>query len=203
MEPREHTYTFAARLRKIWILRCVDVPRKLSNQIRRAAGGRAQHVPVHGWIEGLAMQNTLVPGGHGCYRMHVHSSIWRKLKIDAGAVVEVALVIDREQRETPVPADLAASLADEPRALAKFQRVTPAFRRQTIVFLEKAKQAETREKLIVRHMLKRAATKQERGQKKTVRSARVARSAGNKKREQRGACCSSQALARARLFCGA
>src|SRR5262249_35767262 len=165
MSQSEQTYTFAARIRKIWILRCVDVPRDLSNQIRKAAGGKALRVPVHGWIEGLPMQNTLVPGGRGCYRMHVHSTIWRKLKIDVGAVVEVPLIIDREQRETPVPADLAASLADEPRALAEFQSVTPAFRRQTIVFLEKAKQAKTREKrlnLIVRHMLNRVAKKKNR-----------------------------------------
>src|SRR5262249_48186266 len=160
MSHREQTYTFAARVRKIWILRCVDVPRDISKQIRRAAGGKALRVPVQGWIEGLAMQNTLVPGGRGCYRLHVHSTIWRRLKIDAGAVVEVALVIDREQRETPVPPDLAASLADEPRALAEFHAVTPAFRRQTILFLEKAKQTKTREKrlnLIVRHMLTRSA----------------------------------------------
>jgi bacteriocin resistance YdeI/OmpD-like protein/uncharacterized protein DUF1905 len=157
---QEKTYTFAARIQKIWILRCVDLPRDLSNEIRRDAGGKAQHVPVRGWIDGLAMQNTLVPGGGGRYRMHVHSSIWRKLKIDAGAAVEVALIIERERRETPVPADLAAALADEHRALGAFQGLTPAFRRQIIVFLEKAKQAKTREKrivLIVRRMLERAA----------------------------------------------
>jgi len=162
LNEREHTHTFGARIRKIWILRCVDVPRDVSNAIRRDAGGKAQHVPVHGWIEGLATRGTLVPGGGGRYRFHVHSSIWRKLKIDEGAVVEVALVIEREPRETPVPADLAASLADEPRALSAFQALTPPFRRQIILFLEKAKQAKTREKrvaLIVRRMLERAAKK--------------------------------------------
>jgi len=166
---QEKTYTFAARIQKIWILRCVDLPSDISNQIRRDAGGKAQHVPVRGWIDGLAMQNTLVPAGGGHYRMHVHSSIWRKLKIDAGAAVEVALVIERERRETPVPAYLAAGLADEPRALAAFQALTPAFRRQIIVFLEKAKQAKTREKrvvLIVRRMLDRAKKKTKRVPKK-------------------------------------
>lgn len=171
MDHQEPTYTFVARIRKIWILRCVDLPREVSKAIREAAGGNALHIPVRGWIDGLAMQNTLVPAGGGRYRMHVHSSIWRKLRIDAGAAVEVALMIERERRETPVPADLAAALADEPRALAAFQAVTPAFRRQTIVFLEKAKQSKTREKrvnLIVRHMLKRAAKKQKRAQTKSV-----------------------------------
>ena len=169
MDTREQTYTFAARIQKIWILRCVDLPRDISNAIRREAGGKAQHVPVRGWIEGRPMETTLSPAGGGRYRLHVHSSIWRKLRIDAGAVVEVALVIERERRETPVPADLAAGLADEPRALGAFQALTPAFRRQIIFFLEKAKQLKTREKriaLIVRRMLERTAKKQKRTPKK-------------------------------------
>src|SRR5262249_1183515 len=161
MDGSERTFTFAARIRKIWILRCVDLPREISNQIRRAAGN-AQRVPVRGWIDGLAMQNTLVPAGGGRYRMHVHSSIWRKLKIDAGAAVEVTLMIERDRRETAVPADLAAGLADEPRALAAFQALTRSMRRHIILFVEAAKQAKTREKRVaqmVRRLRERAARK--------------------------------------------
>jgi bacteriocin resistance YdeI/OmpD-like protein/uncharacterized protein DUF1905 len=186
MELGEHTYTFAARMRKIWILRCVDLPRDISKHIREAAGVKAQHIPVRGWIEGLAMQSTLMPAGGGRYRLHVHSRIWRKLKIDAGATVDVALAIEHERRETPVPADLAAALADEPRALAEFHRVTAAYRRQTIIFLENAKQAKTREKRlkrIVRHMLMRALKKQKRPQKKSVQATRPARAKCQRVRE--------------------
>jgi hypothetical protein len=169
VEHSETTYTFAARIQKIWIMRCVDLPRDISKEIRNAAGENALRVPVRGWIEGLAMQSTLVPAGGGRYRLHIHSNIWRKLKIDAGAAVDVALMIERDRRETPVPADLAASLADEPRALGAFQSLTPAFRRQIIIFLEKAKQAKTREKrvlLIVRRMLTRTPQKKKRNTKK-------------------------------------
>jgi hypothetical protein len=169
MEAGEHSYTFAARIRKIWILRCVDVPRDVSNAIRQAAGGKALHVPVRGWIEGLAMRGTLVPGGGGRYRIHVHSSIWRRLRVDAGAAVEVALIIDREPSETPVPVDLAAALTDEPRALAEFHAITTALRRHIILFVEAAKQAKTRDKrlaLIVRRMLERAAKRKKRDRNK-------------------------------------
>jgi hypothetical protein len=169
VEHSETTYTFAARIQKIWIMRCVDLPRDISKEIRNAAGENAQRVPVRGWIEGLAMQNTLVPAGGGRYRLHIHSNIWRKLRIDAGAAVDVALIIERDRRETPVPADLAAGLADAPRALGAFQRQTSAFRRQIIIFLEKAKQAKTREKrvmLIVRRMLERMPQKKKRNAKR-------------------------------------
>jgi len=63
MDTADQTFTFAARIQKIWIMRCVDVPREISGAIRKAAGGKALHVPVRGWIEGLAMESTLVPGG--------------------------------------------------------------------------------------------------------------------------------------------
>src|SRR5262249_47201397 len=172
MSDEEPTYTFPARIRKIWILRCVDVPREVSKAIRLRAGGKAQHVPVYGWIEGLRMRGTLVPGGGGRYRIHVHSSIWRKLQIDAGAAVEVALTIDRERRETPVPPDLAAALADAPRAMAEFHAVTAALRRHIILFVAAARRAKTGQKLnrgVERRMFEREAKKRKGGSPKGSR----------------------------------
>ncbi len=93
------------------------------------------------------------------YRLHVHSKIWRKLRIDAGAAVEVTLLVDTEPREALLPPDLAASLADTPRALAIFNILTVALRRQIVQYVDNAKQARTREKrvaLIVQRMLERA-----------------------------------------------
>ena len=169
MDQHARTYTFAARIQKIWQLRCVDVPRDVSNAIRKAAGGKALHVPVRGWIEGLATQSTLAPAGGGSYRLHVHSKIWRKLRIDAGAAVEVALQLDLDRRETAVPADLAAELADEPAALAQFNSITKALRRHIVLYVEAAKQVKTRDKrlrLVVRKMLERAARKKKKPRKK-------------------------------------
>lgn len=156
----DQPHVFPARLRKIWIMRCVDVPRDVSKALRGAAGEEVSHLPVHGWIEGLPFKSTLVPRGGGSYRLHVHSRIWRKLRIDAGAAVEVTLLLDTEPREAPLPHDLAASLADEPRALATFNTLTVALRRQIIQYVDLAKRASTREKriqLMVRRMLERAA----------------------------------------------
>jgi hypothetical protein len=109
-----------------------------------------------------------VPRGAGNYRMHVHSRIWRKLRIDAGAAVEVTLLLDTEPREAVLPPDFAAGLADTPRALAIFNTLTVALRRQIIQYVDSAKQTRTRDKriqLIVRRMLERAA-KQRRHQQR-------------------------------------
>jgi len=99
MESAERPYVFAAKIEKIWIMRVIDIPGDIGKAIRKMAGETSRHIPVHGWIEGLPFQNTLVPRGGGNYRMHVHSRIWRKLRIDAGAAVEVTMLLDREPRE--------------------------------------------------------------------------------------------------------
>jgi hypothetical protein len=159
MNRPDQPHVFAARIQKIWIMRCVDIPREVSKAIR-SADGDSLHVPVHGWIEGLPFRSTLVPRGGGAYRLHVHSRIWRKLHIDAGAAVEVTLLIDTEPREAVLPPDLGAGLADTPRALATFNALTVALRRQIIQYVESAKQIRTREKrvqLVVKRMLERAA----------------------------------------------
>jgi len=160
MSRPDQPYTFAARIQKIWIMRCVDLPRDICKSLRQAAGQEAKHIPVHGWIEGLPMQSTLVPAGSGRFRLHVHSRIWRKLRIDAGATVEVTLLLDTEPRDPALPPDLAAGLAETPRALESFNAQTPAMRRQIVQFLEAAKRPGTREKRvqqIAKFMLERAA----------------------------------------------
>jgi hypothetical protein len=165
MDPAERPFMFAAKIEKIWIMRVIDVPREISKAIRKIAGENSKHIPVHGWIEGLAFQNTLVPRGGGNYRMHVHSRIWRKLRIDAGAAVEVTMLLDSEPREVVVPPDLAGELADTPRALASFNVQTAALRRHIVQFVQAAKQSRTREKriqLILKRMLERDARRKKR-----------------------------------------
>jgi len=149
-------------------MRCVDVPRDVSKSLRKLAGDNCKHIPVLGQVEGLPLKSTLSPRGGGSYRLHIHSNIWRKLKIDAGATVEVMLLLDSEPRDPVLPHDLAGGLADAPRALAVFNALTPALRRQIVRYLEQAKHASTREKrvrLIVKRMLERVA---KRKKKKTA-----------------------------------
>ena len=141
-------------------MRCVDVPRDISKSLSKLAGDNQKHIPVLGQVEGLPLKSTLSPRGGGAYRLHIHSNIWRRLRIDAGDSVEVMLLLDSEPRDPVLPHDFAGGLADEPRALAVFNSSTPALRRQIVRYVEQAKHASTREKrirLIVKRMLERAA----------------------------------------------
>jgi hypothetical protein len=163
MSSEENPYVFAAKIQKIWIMRCIDVPRDIGKAVRKEVGGNPKHIPVHGWIDGLAFENTLVPRGGGNYRFHLNSKIWQKLKIDAGDAVEVTMSLDREPREAVIPPDLVAELASTPKALAAFNAVTPSLRRHIVGWIDNAKQSRTRDKRIqftVKRMLDRARKKQ-------------------------------------------
>jgi hypothetical protein len=90
----------------------------------------------------------------------VHSRIWKKLGVDAGAAIEVALRFDAESREPIVPEDLTAALADAPPALRVFRGLTTNLRAEVVRWVAAAKRGSTREKrlaLCVRRMHERAA----------------------------------------------
>jgi Bacteriocin-protection, YdeI or OmpD-Associated/Domain of unknown function (DUF1905) len=169
-EPQtEGAHIFSAQIYKVWIMRVVDVPRDVSKSLRKIAGENPKHIPVQGQVEGLPLKSTLSPRGGGSYRLHIHSNIWRKLHIDAGDSVEVMLQLDREPRDPALPHDLAGGLAEEPRALATFNSLTPALRRQIVRYVDMAKHANTREKrirLMVKRMLERAAKRKKKKNKR-------------------------------------
>ncbi|HKM81984.1 MAG TPA: YdeI/OmpD-associated family protein [Candidatus Acidoferrum sp.] len=124
------------------IIRYVDVPAEVSREI--AAG--EVNVAVQGTVEGMALRTTLVPRGRGCHRLAIHGEIRKKLHVDAGAVVEVALERDEEPREPAVPPALAMALRLAPRAQAEFRGMTTALRRQIVRFIMSAKQEATRDR---------------------------------------------------------
>jgi hypothetical protein len=157
MARSDHPRIFAAKIFKVGIIRCVDVPLDIS----RCFGKGAARIPVHGAVEGLPLRSTLVPRGNGRHRLCIHSEIWRKLRIDAGAVVEVTLQLDEESREPVLPPELAVALAETPRAMARFQGMTTALRRQVVRYICSVRHPSTRERRSVKfvhHLLQRAAT---------------------------------------------
>jgi hypothetical protein len=169
MANADQEHIFVAPIQKIWIMRCVDVPADASAAIRESATGDTKHPPVHGFVEGRPFKSTLSPGKKGCYRLHIHSRIWRKLKINAGAEVEVTLMLDAAPPPAVVTSDLAKALAAKPQALAKFNSLTLPLRRQVLWYLDNAKQASTREKrikLMVQRMLERVAKQKKNKTKK-------------------------------------
>jgi hypothetical protein len=147
---------FSGRIYKVGLIRFVGVPPEIS----RALADGAANVPVEGTVEGIPLKTTLVPQGKGCHRLAIHSEIRKKLRIDAGAIVEAALQLDEESREPALPPALTLTLRNAPKAQATFRSMTIALRRQIVRYLINVKQKATLERRIavfVRRLERRSA----------------------------------------------
>jgi len=136
---------FAASIYKVGVIRYVDVPRDVSRRF-----GSAAHVPVKGTVEGVPVRTTLVSRGNGSYRMAIHGDIRKKLRADAGAVVEIAIELDEESREPELPPALALALRNAPKAQRRFRAITTALRRQIVRYLTAVKSQEVLERRVSR-----------------------------------------------------
>jgi len=137
-------HVFSGRVYKLGLIRYIDVP----SDISRALGEGATHVPVEGEVEGTPLRTTLVSRGKGCYRLAIHGDIRKRLKVDAGTVVEVALCRDEASREPVLPLAMALALRNAPRAQAEFRRMTTALRRQIVRYVTQVKQQATLERRV-------------------------------------------------------
>jgi hypothetical protein len=137
-------HVFSGKIYKVGIIRYVDVPVDVS----QAIGEGESHVPVAGEVESVAVRTTMVSRGNGCYRLAIHGDIRKKLRADAGAVIEVAIQRDKEPREPVLPPALVLALRDAPRAQAEFRSMTTALRRQVVRYLTSVKQQSTLERRV-------------------------------------------------------
>jgi hypothetical protein len=142
-------HVFAAKIYKLWLIRFVDVPKEIS----QALGKSKERIPVCGTAEGLPLRTTLVPSGNGRHRLAIHGDIYRKLRIDAGAVVEISLELDEESREPVLPPSLVAALKFSKVAAAEFRAMTTALRRQIVRYITSAKSEATVERRIAKFIL--------------------------------------------------
>lgn len=137
--------TFTARIKKQWIMRCVDVP----GSVVRALGG-AQRIPVLARYLGETVETTVVPGGRGRGRITLRMDLLRPAGLDAGDELEISLDPDKASREPEVPLDFARALKFRPGAQSAWEQQTPAMRRQIVLYLDRAKTETTREKYVER-----------------------------------------------------
>jgi hypothetical protein len=143
-------HVFAAKIYKLWLIRFVDVPKEIS----RALGQGKERIPVCGTVEGLPLRTTLVPSGNGRHRLAIHGDIYRKLRVDAGAVVEISLELDEESREPVLPPSLVAALKFSKVAAREFRAMTTALRRQIVRYLTAAKSEATIERRVAKFIMR-------------------------------------------------
>ena len=154
----ERFHIFSAKIYKVGIIRYADVPAEVSRALKAARA----YVPVRGTVEGIPLTTTLVSRGKGMHRVAIHGDIRKKLRVDAGACVEIALERDNESREPSLPPALLLALRQSPKAAERFRGMSVALRRQIVRYLTAVKQPATLERRVagfVRRLEQMAAKK--------------------------------------------
>jgi hypothetical protein len=161
MAPSTNPERFLATIYKIWMLRYVDVPEEIGRALkkeyarrgsaaRKVKGERGKYIPVVAMVNGRSTRTTLVPAGAGRYRLQFNVTLRKAARADVGEVAGVALKLDSEPRELPVPPELVATLRRRRILQREFDRLPPGQRRQFLLYLSRAKGAETRRKRLER-----------------------------------------------------
>lgn len=157
---------FQASIYRLGILYCVDVPATVS----KALGG-AKHIAVAGTVNGVQMRALLQPRGEGLHRFFLDGKLRKAARAGQGDTVTLALGPDRESREVPIPDEVLEAFEDEPGALDVFQGLTVALRREMLLWVLKAKHAETRAQRIAR-LVREMTRRQEMGGRPKPRAKR-------------------------------
>ena len=121
----------------------VVVPAKVAVSAGLAYGAR-----VRGTVNGASYRSSLMKYS-GVFHMGVHKATVARAGVAAGDRVEVAIEIDDQPLPTDVvPDDLARALAMHPKAMASWEKLAPAHRREHVKQVIEAKKPETRARRI-------------------------------------------------------
>lgn len=154
---RQERHEFVARVYRVGILRCVDVPREVG-----ASLSEWRHPPVRLRVGGREGQSHLVPAGSGRFRLFLDDALRAAAGVDDGDSVAIELRLDPSIDAERFPDDLLDVAAAVPGGLVVLETLPPGLKGEVLRFLSGAKQASTRRKRLARieQLLRERAAKQ-------------------------------------------
>ena len=136
---------FSAKIYKLGINPCVDVPKRVSQ-----AFGQRGYVRVKGMLNDQAIQATLVPKGDFTHRLFLNTDMRKRADLEVGDTARLTLDMDERPRAVPMPEEFAAALKENPKAREAFNRLTPSRQKEMLAYLSHLKRPDTLKKNIDR-----------------------------------------------------
>ena len=109
-----------------------------------------KRVKVLATIDGVPYRGSLVRMGTECHLLPVLKGIRQQLGKTIGDEIEVTVEEDSQPRQVVVPPDLQQALADDPVALAFFERLSYTHQKEYVQWIEEAKRPRTRQARVTR-----------------------------------------------------
>jgi hypothetical protein len=109
--------------------------------------GTKSRVRFTGTINGVAVEQALMPGRSGFHYISIGGTLRRKLKLQEGDMVNVELTRDERPDDfVELPEALVAALELEPHIQEKFDALTPGYKRSLSYWINSAKGVDTKVK---------------------------------------------------------
>ncbi len=136
---------FSAKIYKLGINPCVDVPARVSRAVSKRG-----FVPVVGDLNGHPIRANLVPIGNNRHRLFINGEMRQAARVDEGDVVQLTLELDTQPRTIPMPAEFALALKQNGSAKFAFQKLTRSRQKEILAYLNSLKRPETLKRNIER-----------------------------------------------------
>lgn len=134
---------FSAKILKVGINPCVDVPKRISDVFKKRG-----YIPVKGWLNDLPIVATLVPVGGEKYRLYINGEMRKKAKVGVGDFCALRISFDPKLRIIPIPKKLAQALQKNQKAKLAFEKLPPSHRKEILTYLNWVKKTETLQRLV-------------------------------------------------------
>jgi hypothetical protein len=168
---RSTRLTFTARVEAV----AMGVPFyvvAVSKAVSAALG--AGRVHIVGTVNGVPLRTSLNPVAGGGHKLFLNRGLREAARLEAGDRATVILERDLAPREEALPDDLVTALR-EADALDAFQRIARSTRNEVVRWIEDAKTDPTREKRILRAVVRGLAAREKEIDREIARAGRPAR----------------------------
>lgn len=138
-------YNFKAKIYKVGINCCVDVPTEITSKLTVSKG----FIKIKGTINGFAFKKKLVPVKKKPYRLFVNIAMLKGGQTEVGQTTNFSIAQDFEiiKKDYPVPPALTKSLKEK-KLLANFHKLSDAKRKEILKYLNSIKTEATLQKNI-------------------------------------------------------
>jgi hypothetical protein len=147
--PQNPALRFAAKVHKLGINPCVDIPGEIATELWRQAG--KQSGPLRGDLNGAKFQTTAVKY-RGKWRLYLNTNMRTRSGIETGDEVAVELAFDFNPPEFAMPEKLAQALAQNTNAKNAFEQLIPSRQKDIIRYLNSLKTEESLDRNIKKVM---------------------------------------------------
>lgn len=99
---------------------------------------------VKGTLNGAPFRSSIFPNGDGTHHIMMNKQLLAAAAAGLGDTVDFAMEPDREERDYPMPADMAKAVGSSKRATATWEGFPPSARKLYVEWIEAAKKPDTR-----------------------------------------------------------